>query len=101
MRFCSRWHSKATIRRDRAQGQDAALWRALTLQACFKFRGLRAFVPGGEVLFLVGRELVDLEAHRFELELGDLLVEVLGNRIDLRLEVLRVLDHVFGGESLI
>jgi len=29
MRLASGWHSKATIRRNRAQGQHAARWRAL------------------------------------------------------------------------
>src|ERR1700722_1234665 len=64
-------------------------------------RELGAFGPGGEVVLLLGRELIDLEAHGFELQFGDLLVEVLGNRVDLRLEVLGVLDHVIGGQGLV
>jgi hypothetical protein len=54
-----------------------------------------AFAPGGEVVLLLRGELVDLHAHGLELELGDLLIEVLGNGVDLILEFLRVLDHVF------
>src|SRR5579872_3204463 len=66
-----------------------------------KQRRLRAFVPGGKVVLLVGGEFIDLNVHGFELELGDLAVDGLGNRIDLRLKLGRVLDQIFDGESLI
>src|SRR6185312_8195652 len=57
----------------------------------------RAFVPGGQIMLLLGCELVDLETHRIKLELCDLLIQVFGNRVNLILQLLRVLDHVFGG----
>ena len=34
-------------------------------------------------MFLVGGEFVDLDAHGFELELGDLAVDGFGDRVDL------------------
>src|SRR5882762_7604699 len=37
---------------------------------------LRAFLPGGEVVLLFGRELVESVAHRFKLEPRDLFVQV-------------------------
>ncbi len=52
-------------------------------------------------MLLLGRQLINLEAHGIELELGDLLVEVLWNGVDLRLQVLRGLHHVLSGERLI
>src|SRR5712692_9471594 len=49
---------------------------------------LRAFVPGGQVLLLLGGKFVELDAHGLELELGDLTVEVIGHRVDFGLESL-------------
>ena len=49
---------------------------------------------------LVG-ERIDLDAHGFELEAGDLAVDLTGDGVDLLLELVGVLGHVFGGERLI
>src|ERR1700687_6427059 len=59
---------------------------------------LRAFLPGSKVMFLLGGELVEPVAHRFELEARDFLVQVLGNDIHLRLEVFLVGARIFGGK---
>src|SRR5437879_10625591 len=61
---------------------------------------LCAFVPGSEVAFLLGGELVEPMAHRIEFEARDFLVQVLRNDVDLRLEVLVVRAQVFGGKRL-
>src|SRR3989442_15772504 len=52
---------------------------------------LRPFVPRREVLRLLLRERVDLDAHRRELEPGDLLVDLLRHDVDRPLELARVL----------
>lgn len=52
-------------------------------------------------MLLLGRQLVNLEAHGVKFQLGNLLVEVLRNRVDLTLEFLGMLDHVFGGNGLV
>src|SRR6266511_6003622 len=44
---------------------------------------LRSLVPRGQVLRLFLRERVDLDAHRLQLEAGDLLVDLLRHGIDL------------------
>src|SRR6266850_8503204 len=62
---------------------------------------LCAFVPGSEVAFLLGGELVEPMAHRIEFEARDFLVQVLRNDVDLRLEVLVVRAQVFGGKRLV
>src|SRR3954467_6714163 len=62
---------------------------------------LRPFLPRCKVLLLLGRELVDLDAHGLELEPGDLAIDLGGNRVHLLLELLAVLRHVLGGERLV
>src|SRR2546422_6059661 len=62
---------------------------------------LCAFVPGSEVAFLLGGELVEPMAHRIEFEARDFLVQVLRNDVDLRLEVLVVRTQIFGGKRLV
>src|ERR1700687_5839278 len=57
---------------------------------------LRSLVPARQVLFLRGRQLVDLHTHGLELEPGDLLVDLLRHRVDLLLQLLRVLHHELG-----
>src|SRR5262249_4862599 len=57
---------------------------------------LGPLVPGREVLRLLFRQLVDRHAHRLELEPGDLAVDLLRDRIDLALQLGRVLDRVLG-----
>src|SRR5712692_8757206 len=62
---------------------------------------LRAFVPGGEVAFLLGSELVESVAHGIELEARDFLVQVVRNDVHLRLEIFVVRAKVFGGKRLV
>src|SRR5205823_6385807 len=62
---------------------------------------LRPFLPRCKVLFLLGRELVDADAHRAELEAGDLAIDLGRHRVDLLFELLAVLRHVFRGERLV
>ena len=52
-------------------------------------------------MLLLGGELVELVAHAVELEARDFLVEIFGHDVDLRLQLLVILQQVFGGESLI
>ena len=47
---------------------------------------LRSFRPARQILFLLRRELVDLDADRLQLQLGDALVEIIGNFVDLLLQ---------------
>src|SRR6266536_6348762 len=61
---------------------------------------LRSFTPAGQVLFLLGGQTVDLDAHRLELQLGYALVEFRWNRVDLAFERGVVLHHVLEAESL-
>ena len=49
--------------------------------------GLGALVPGGQVPRLLLGELVDLDARRLELEARDLGVDLLGDDVDLALEL--------------
>src|SRR5882762_4778731 len=62
---------------------------------------LRAFVPGSQVVFLLRRELVEAVAHGIELEARDFLVQVLGNDVHLRLQMLVVRAEVLGREGLV
>src|SRR5438067_2462622 len=62
---------------------------------------LRPFLPRCKVLLLLGRELVDPDAHRLELEPGDLAIDLRRHRIHLLLQLLAVLRHVLGGERLV
>src|SRR5215472_4324572 len=49
--------------------------------------------PGGEIFLLGGRELVDLDVHRRELEPSDLEIDVPRHDVHLLLQALAVLDH--------
>src|SRR3954453_4111828 len=66
-----------------------------------KRTGSRALVPRGQVLRLLLGQLVDVDTHRGELETGDLVVDRLGHRVDLALELRGVLDRVLGREGLV
>src|ERR1051325_11730449 len=54
---------------------------------------LRPFLPRCKVLLLLGRELVDLDAHRLQLEARGLAIDLLGHRVHLLLQLLAVLRH--------
>src|SRR5580692_9410053 len=58
-------------------------------------------LPRGQVVLLLGGELVELVAHAVKLKASDFLVEILGHDVDLRLQLLIILQQVFGGKSLI
>src|SRR3954469_24560095 len=62
--------------------------------------GSGPLVPGREVLRLLVGERVDLDAHRRELEAGDLLVDVRRHRVDLPLELGRMLHGGLDTERL-
>src|ERR1700746_2278760 len=62
---------------------------------------LGAFIPGSEVVFLLRRELVEAVAHGVELEARNFLVQVLGNDVNLRLEVLVIGAQIFCGKRLV
>src|ERR1700686_5252826 len=62
---------------------------------------LRAFLPGSQVILLLGSELVELVAHGLELKARDFAVEMLWNDVDLRLHRFMVLHQVFGGKRLV
>src|SRR5688572_23777013 len=66
-------------------------------------RGLElcAVTPGGEVGFLLARERIDLDAHRGELEAGDLEVDVPRDHVHLPFQRGALLDHVLRGERLV
>src|SRR5579864_5212239 len=53
-----------------------------------------ALGPGSEVVLLVRRELVDVDSHGFELELGNLAIDRVRHRIDLPLQFRAVLDQI-------
>src|SRR5438876_468606 len=63
--------------------------------------GSGALVPRGEVAGLLLRERVDLDAHRLELEASDLVVDLRRHRIDLAVELARVLRGVLERERLV
>jgi len=54
---------------------------------------LCTFGPACEVLFLLRGELVDFDAHGFEFQFGDALVELIRNLVDSLFECLVVLYH--------
>src|SRR6478752_3581821 len=54
--------------------------------------GLGAFGPGSQVLFLFGRELIDLDAHGLQLEPGHFFIQLFRHGINLALQRLVVLD---------
>src|ERR1700684_3141075 len=59
-----------------------------------RYAMLGAFAPAGHVLHLLGCRRVDRDPERGELELRDLFVDVVRNRVDLLLERLVVLRKV-------
>src|SRR5438477_1879439 len=63
--------------------------------------GLGALVPGGEVVRLLLRKSVDLDAHRLELEACDLVVDLRRHRVDLPVELARVARGVLERERLV
>src|SRR4051812_31041462 len=74
-------------------------YRPCSLERCPERSG--ALVPRGEVVGLLLRELVDLDAHRLELETGDLLVDLRRHGVDLAVELARVLRRVLEREGLV
>ncbi len=44
---------------------------------------LGPFIPARQILFLLRRQAVDLDAHGFEFQFGDALIEVHGNGVNL------------------
>src|SRR6266481_9660061 len=62
---------------------------------------LGAFIPGSEVVFLLRRELVQAVAHGVELEARNFLVQVLGDDVNLRLEVFVIGAQIFGRKRLV
>src|ERR1043166_4530013 len=69
--------------------------------ALLKGRCSGSLVPAREVLRLLGRELVDRDAHRLELQLRDLLVDLGRKHVHLPVEVVRVLRQILGRERLV
>src|SRR5438067_8165298 len=62
---------------------------------------LRPFLPRCKVLLLLGRELVDLDAHRLELQSSDLAIDLRRHRVHFLVQLLAMLRHVLGGERLV
>src|SRR6267154_3278503 len=62
---------------------------------------LRAFRPPRQILFLLGSEAVDFDAHGFQLQLGYALVEFFGDTIDAFFQAAEIFDHVFDRERLV
>src|SRR5918993_5305238 len=62
---------------------------------------LGADLPGGEVLCLLGGELIHVDAHGGELEVGDLTVDVLGQGVDVVGELVFVVEQVLRGKRLV
>ena len=63
---------------------------------CIRDSVLGAFGPRGQVLLLIWRELIDLDAHGVKFEFGDMTVDIFGDGINLMLQGAGVLDQVFG-----
>src|SRR6185436_13729345 len=64
--------------------------------ALLKGRGSGSLVPAREVLRLLGRELVDRNPHRLELQLRDLLVDLGRKHVHAPVEVVHVLHQILG-----
>src|SRR5258708_5812785 len=62
---------------------------------------LGSFRPTRQILLLLRREAVDLDAHGLELQLGDMLVQVLRYRVNALFQRRVVLHHVVGGKRLV
>src|SRR3712207_7474994 len=65
----------------------------------FPYTTLFRSLPGRQVLLLLGGQAVDLDAHRDQLQAGDLAVDVLRHHVDLVLELLGVPDQVLDRKS--
>src|SRR5919199_773925 len=63
--------------------------------------GLCAFVPRSQVARLLLGQLVDLDAHRGELDARDLAVDLLRHDVNLPLELACMVDDELGGERLV
>src|SRR5438445_11672330 len=57
--------------------------------------------PGRQVRALLGRQLVDLYAHRRELEAGDLAVDLAWHAVHLLCQAPTVFDHVLDGQGVV
>src|ERR671936_1696942 len=62
---------------------------------------LGSFVPRGQVARLLLGELVDLDAHRLQLQAGDLAVDLLRHWVDPPLELCCIPDRPLGREGLV
>src|SRR5258708_36514162 len=62
---------------------------------------LRSLAPPRQILFLLRRQVVDLDSERLQLQFGDPLVEIVGDFVNPVLQTLVILYHVLGGESLV
>src|SRR5215831_921220 len=60
-----------------------------------------ADLPRVEILLLLRGQGVEPHAHRLQFEPGDLLVDVVGHRVHLALQLVVVLDHPLAAERLI
>ncbi len=58
---------------------------------------LRSVLPGREVVDLFICQDLKRAVHRFKLEPGYLVIEVLGQAVDLREQIVRVVDDPLGG----
>src|SRR5919108_5308547 len=65
------------------------------------FPRLGAVAPGGQVGGLLARQLVDGDAHRQQLEPGDLEVDLARHHVDLALERGALLHHELGRQRLV
>src|SRR5581483_8971750 len=61
---------------------------------------LCARFPGGQILPLLVGERVDRDAHRRELQAGDLVVDLVRHRVDLDLQLLLVVDQMLDAQRL-
>src|SRR6266850_2479275 len=66
-----------------------------------EMRTLRAFLPGSQVTLLRGREAVDADSHRVQLESGDLAIDLRRDWIHGRSERSRMLDQVLRRQRLV
>src|SRR6267142_1383763 len=66
-----------------------------------EMRTLRAYLPGSQVTLLRGREAVDADSHRVQLESGDLAIDLRRDWIHGRSERSRMLDQVLRRQRLV
>ena len=62
---------------------QVAIWLRVDGDAVHPRGFLRAFFPTCEIFLLLSRQLVDLDAHRFELQCRDVLVDVAWHGVNL------------------